>query len=116
MIVTNQPLWKQLEKGNWTKVIELLQDNLITLFNSEANKAKMPEITLCRDCIHWECNIANSELENYPRNIKPSDGWIDGQCSKLKYETYISTYGGNQCPVVLIETDANFWCACGSPK
>ena len=109
--MTNQPLWKQLEKGNWTKVIELLQNNLTALFNSEA---KMPEITLCRDCIYWECNIANPELENYPRNIKPSDGWIEGKCSELKYKIHISTYGDSS--IDSIETDANFWCACGEPK
>jgi hypothetical protein len=133
--MTITPIWKEMEEATgtvteWSKIIKILRERLIHWSNSdmietkelekfltsEANKAEMgemPEIVLCRDCKHWEC-IDNSDLENYPRNIKPPDGWVDGFCSKLKNGLYVQAYGGNH--IETIETDANFWCAYGEEK
>jgi hypothetical protein len=66
---------------------------------------------LCRDCKHWlVTNQKLKDLENYPRDIHPNDGWIICPCDKLKVFSglYIEFWGDGE--VNYIETDANFGC------
>lgn len=76
----------------------------------------MNKVTLCRDCQHWQWT-GSFDLDEYDRTRNPDDGWADGICSVLKNKLSVSCSGGwDGCTVDFIETDANFWCAFGSPR
>jgi hypothetical protein len=50
-------------------------------------------------------------LENYPRDIHPSNGWVDGVCEEIKHGTSITASSGWEgATVESVETDANFGC------
>ena len=65
---------------------------------------------MCRDCVHWKCEHIDW-LENCPRETKPEDGWVDGDCLILRRGITINISHGGYADSV--ETDANFGCVYG---
>jgi hypothetical protein len=74
-----------------------------------------PTFGRCRDCKHWILKNKESfrlELEAYPRDRKPEDGWLEAVCKRIQHGVTITASGGwSGATVDSVETDANFGCA-----
>ena len=64
----------------------------------------------CRNCKHWQCP-SRDRLAEYPTDVKPDSGWLDGVCKRLQHGITITASGGwDGATVDSVETDANFGC------
>lgn len=80
---------------------------------SKQEAGSLHSLVRCRDCVHWQCPRPEW-LENYSRETKPEDGWVDGVCKRLERGITIGVSGGwDGATVDSVETDANFGCVYG---